>query len=204
MERLPSRSSRPPPTCGKVPGEFCIASSLVRIAAPSDCLASFCSASNRVSLYAYQRSCGARTSIVSWKEVEPCICGVGVCFGIVGGVRQHFLSHNIHGRALPRCTHRNRLAVAPVGSKIVDESGAAVTIQRTAVGGVQSEGMFCDSRMLGWIGGAENIAAQMPPSLSIGTAPPFTKPRGGAGESSTESQQQQPQMSEMDHVEPHP
>jgi hypothetical protein len=66
-----------------------------------------------------------------------------------------------------------------VGSKIIDETGAEVTIQRTAVGGVMSEGMFCDSRMLGWIGGAENIAAQMPASLAIGDAPPATKPRGG-------------------------
>jgi hypothetical protein len=91
-----------------------------------------------------------------------------------------------------------------VGSKIVDESGAAVTIQRTAVGGVQSEGMFCDSRMLGWIGGAENIAAQMPPSLPIGSAPPFTKPRGGADAGETQQLQlQQPQMMDaMDHVEP--
>jgi hypothetical protein len=61
--------------------------------------------------------------------------------------------------------------------------------------------MFCDSRMLGWIGGAENIAAQMPPSLPIGSAPPFTKPRGGADAGETQ-QQQQPQMVAMDHVEP--
>jgi hypothetical protein len=81
----------------------------------------------------------------------------------------------------------SRLAVAPVGSKVIDESGAEITIQRTAVGGVMSEGMFCDSRMLGWIGGAENIASQMPPSLPIGSTPPATKPRGGGGGSGENS-----------------
>jgi hypothetical protein len=64
--------------------------------------------------------------------------------------------------------------------------------------------------MLGWIGGAggaEIIAAQMPPSLPIGVAPLATKPRGGAdaGADAGETQQQpqqQPQMLAMDHVEP--
>lgn len=49
-------------------------------------------------------------------------------------------------------------------------------VQKTSVGGVLSEGMFCDSKMLGWPGGAEGIAAQMPASLALGTVPPSTKP----------------------------
>lgn len=40
-----------------------------------------------------------------------------------------------------------------------------------------SEGMFCDARMLGWVGGAEGVAAQIPESVGIGAAPPDTKPR---------------------------
>lgn len=40
-----------------------------------------------------------------------------------------------------------------------------------------SEGMLCDSRMLGWSGGAEGIAAQIPDSVAIGESPPSSKPR---------------------------
>lgn len=72
----------------------------------------------------------------------------------------------------------SRLAVAPIGSNVLTESNETMLIQRTAVGGVMSEGMFCDSRMLGWTGGANGVAAQMPPSLEIGEPPPATKPRG--------------------------
>jgi hypothetical protein len=72
---------------------------------------------------------------------------------------------------------RDRLAVAPVGSKILDESGEEIVVTRTAVGGVMSEGLFCDARMLGWVGGAEGVAAQIPDSIEIGAAPPNTKPR---------------------------
>jgi hypothetical protein len=71
----------------------------------------------------------------------------------------------------------DRLAVAPVGSKILDESGEEIVVTRTAVGGVMSEGLFCDARMLGWVGGAEGVAAQIPDSIEIGAAPPNTKPR---------------------------
>jgi hypothetical protein len=42
-----------------------------------------------------------------------------------------------------------------------------------------SDGLFCDSKMLGWTGGAEGIAAQIPESVAIGDAPPATKPRPG-------------------------
>lgn len=41
--------------------------------------------------------------------------------------------------------------------------------------------MFCDSRMLGWVGGADGIAAQIPDSFPLGSAPPETKPRTDAG-----------------------
>ena len=43
----------------------------------------------------------------------------------------------------------SRVAVAPVGSQVLAEDGSEmITIQKTAVGGVTSAGMLCDSRML--------------------------------------------------------
>ena len=70
-----------------------------------------------------------------------------------------------------------RIVVAPVGSTVVDESGEDLLIQKTSVGGVMSEGMLCDARILGWVGGAEGIAAQIPDSFPLGSAPPASKPR---------------------------
>jgi len=72
----------------------------------------------------------------------------------------------------------SRVAVAPVGSQVLAEDGSEmITIQKTAVGGVTSEGMLCDSRMLGWVGGAAGLAVQIPDSIEIGAAPPNEKPR---------------------------
>lgn len=59
----------------------------------------------------------------------------------------------------------------------MDETGEDVLIQKTSVGGVISEGMLCDARMLGWVGGAEGIAAQIPDSFPLGSIPPPSKPR---------------------------
>jgi hypothetical protein len=70
------------------------------------------------------------------------------------------------------------LAVAVVGTNVIGDDGEEITIQKTTVGGVMSEGMFCDSKMLGWIGGSEGIAQQIPDSIDIGSAPPTSKPRG--------------------------
>jgi tRNA-binding EMAP/Myf-like protein len=63
-------------------------------------------------------------------------------------------------------------------------------IQRTSVGGVMSEGMLCDARMLGWVGGADGIAAQIPESFPLGSAPPDTKPRTDAAPTDATEQQQ--------------
>lgn len=71
----------------------------------------------------------------------------------------------------------SRVAVAPMGSTVLDESGEEMSIQKTVVGGVVSEGMLCDSRMLGWIGGAAGLAVQIPDSIEIGACPPSEKPR---------------------------
>ena len=40
-----------------------------------------------------------------------------------------------------------------------------------------SQGMLCDSRMLGWVGGAAGLAVQIPESIEIGSSPPSSKPR---------------------------
>ena len=78
--------------------------------------------------------------------------------------------------------------MAPLGSKVINEEGEEMEIKKTTVGGVVSEGMLCDSRMLGWSGGAAGIAVQIPESIALGKAPPATKPRmdgGGADEESS-------------------
>ena len=80
-----------------------------------------------------------------------------------------------------------RLVVAPVGSTIINDQGEEQTITKTTVGGVPSEGMFCDSRMLGWGSGSEGIAAQVPPEYSAGDAPPKSKPGAPAAKSEAES-----------------
>mmetsp|Transcript_17282 Transcript_17282/g.49507 ORF Transcript_17282/g.49507 Transcript_17282/m.49507 type:complete len:188 (+) Transcript_17282:174-737(+) len=76
----------------------------------------------------------------------------------------------------------SRIVVAPVGSSVLDGSGEEVEIKKTSVGGVMSEGMFCDSHMLGWKGGAQGVAATVPESFALGSQPPDEKPRPkGAG-----------------------
>jgi len=73
--------------------------------------------------------------------------------------------------------------VAPVGSSFVGDDGETIQVKRTVVGGVASEGVLCDSHMLGWSGGAKGVAVQIPASVEVGSSPPPTKPRpkGGGG-----------------------
>jgi hypothetical protein len=73
------------------------------------------------------------------------------------------------------------VVVAPIGSTVLTEEGEELEIQKTTVGGVVSSGMLCDSRMLGWSGGAAGVAVQVPEGIVIGAAPPATKPRPGGG-----------------------
>ena len=74
-----------------------------------------------------------------------------------------------------------RVAIAPVGSTVLDEEGGELVLKKTSVGGVMSEGMVCDSGMLGWSGGAEGVAVRIPDSVAIGAAPPASKPRPNQG-----------------------
>ncbi|KAL9182003.1 hypothetical protein ACHAXT_012346 [Thalassiosira profunda] len=70
----------------------------------------------------------------------------------------------------------SRIVVAPVGSTITNDEGEEITLKKTSVGGVPSEGMFYDAWMLGWGSGSAGIAAQVPESFAPGSAPPTTKP----------------------------
>lgn len=80
----------------------------------------------------------------------------------------------------------SKLAVAPVGSTVV-QNGEEITVQKTAVGGVMSEGIFCDSKMLGW-GSTVGVAQLIPDNIPVGDPPPPSKPRpGGEEEQSSES-----------------
>jgi len=88
----------------------------------------------------------------------------------------------------------SRVAVAPAGSAVVGDDGEEIAVKKTSVGGVSSEGMLCDSKMLGWLGGAAGIAAQIPESCEIGSPPPESKPRpGGAAADAPQGEQEQVQ-----------
>ena len=73
-----------------------------------------------------------------------------------------------------------RTCVATVGTSIED-----VEVKKMSVGGVTSEGMLCDSKMLNWAGGAEGICVQVPPTYSPGDPAPTSKPRMDGGSTST-------------------
>eukprot|EP00535_Pseudo-nitzschia_heimii_P005397 CAMPEP_0197182698 /NCGR_PEP_ID=MMETSP1423-20130617/6568_1 /TAXON_ID=476441 /ORGANISM="Pseudo-nitzschia heimii, Strain UNC1101" /LENGTH=185 /DNA_ID=CAMNT_0042633155 /DNA_START=39 /DNA_END=596 /DNA_ORIENTATION=+ len=81
----------------------------------------------------------------------------------------------------PNVRPASRIVVAPVGSTVLGSDGEGLTVAKTTVGGHVSEGMFCDSRMLGWEGGSVGIAARMDDSLPLGSPPPSKKPRPGGG-----------------------
>jgi hypothetical protein len=70
----------------------------------------------------------------------------------------------------------NLVVVALDGTSFLNGDGEEVTVQRTSVGGVASDGILCDSRMLVWSGGGSGVAAQVPDSFEIGSAPPSSKP----------------------------
>ena len=79
----------------------------------------------------------------------------------------------------PNVRLHSRLAVAPIGSTVLSPTGEneGLLITKTSIGGVMSEGMFCDSTMLAWDGGSFGIAAQIDVAIPIGDPPPGKKPR---------------------------
>mmetsp|Transcript_20716 Transcript_20716/g.31484 ORF Transcript_20716/g.31484 Transcript_20716/m.31484 type:complete len:178 (-) Transcript_20716:702-1235(-) len=83
----------------------------------------------------------------------------------------------------PNVRDQSRVVVAPIGSSVLGTDGEMMVVTKATVGGVISEGMLCDSRMLGWIGGAQGIAVNLPDNFDIGAVPPSSKPRPNNGES---------------------
>ena len=77
----------------------------------------------------------------------------------------------------PNVVAGKRSVVATEGA-VVDQNGEDIVIKRTQVGGVISQGMMCDSKMLGWTGGGAGVAVTMPESFALGAAPPAQMPRG--------------------------
>ena len=59
----------------------------------------------------------------------------------------------------------------------MNEEGEEITLSKTTIAGHPSWGMICDSKLLGWSGGAEGVAAQIPEDFAVGSPPPASKPR---------------------------
>ena len=83
----------------------------------------------------------------------------------------------------PNVRLQSRVVVALAGSFVVTQEGGELELKKTTVGGKQSHGMLCDSKMLGWQGGAAGVAVNLPEEYEIGTAPPSQKPRPKGAES---------------------
>ena len=77
----------------------------------------------------------------------------------------------------PNVREGSRVVVALAGSTVLNEEGEEMEVTKTSVGGTMSDGMMCDSKMLGWTGGAAGVAVQVPDDFDIGSPPPATKPR---------------------------
>lgn len=77
----------------------------------------------------------------------------------------------------PNVRNGSRVVVAPAGSKVMNEEGEEIQLTKSTVGGHPSWGMICDSRMLGWSGGAAGVAVQLDESFPVGSTPPTSKPR---------------------------
>ena len=67
-----------------------------------------------------------------------------------------------------------KVVVAKVGVEVEGE-----TITKRSVGGVASEGMLMDSKMMGWSGGAAGNCILLPDSSKPGDLAPSSRPMGG-------------------------
>lgn len=90
----------------------------------------------------------------------------------------------------PNVRQHSRVVVALSGSSILGDDGEMVQVTKATVGGVVSEGMLCDSRMLGWVGGARGIAVNLPESYDVGSSPPSNKPRVNGTEDDGKQQEE--------------
>ena len=57
----------------------------------------------------------------------------------------------------PNVREGSRICVAPAGSVVINDQGEEITLTKTSIAGHESWGMICDSKLLGWAGGAEGI-----------------------------------------------
>jgi tRNA-binding EMAP/Myf-like protein len=74
----------------------------------------------------------------------------------------------------PNVREGSRVVVVLAGSVVVGEGGEEITLTKTSVAGYPSHGMICDSKMLGWSGGAEGIAAQIGTNQELQSLQSFT------------------------------
>ena len=85
----------------------------------------------------------------------------------------------------PNVRESSRIVVACVGATVPmdaeEDDEDKVVVTKRSVGGVMSEGMVCDSKMLGWTGGGEGVAVQVPESFELGAEPPSSRPRMDGG-----------------------
>lgn len=73
-----------------------------------------------------------------------------------------------------------RLVVALEGAEV---PGLEAVVKRTSVGGVASEGIVCDSRMVGWSGGGAGVAVFLgDDDAEVGASPPAKRPRPKAAQ----------------------
>jgi tRNA-binding EMAP/Myf-like protein len=75
-----------------------------------------------------------------------------------------------------------KTVIATIGTEC-DCNGETITIKKTNVGGIMSNGMICDSIMLGWSGGSAGTCVNLQnyPEFKIGDSAPREKPRGIGG-----------------------
>jgi tRNA-binding EMAP/Myf-like protein len=76
----------------------------------------------------------------------------------------------------PNIREGTRTCIATVGTT-VEINGSSEIVRKTSVGGIWSNGMVCDSVMLGWVGGAAGLCVQVPESFAVGSQAPASKPR---------------------------
>lgn len=82
----------------------------------------------------------------------------------------------------PNVRLQSRVVVALCGSTVLTEEGEELLLKPTTIAGHLSQGMLCDSKMLGWTGGASGVAVNLPDEYPIGSAPPSQKPRPKSAE----------------------
>ncbi|CAL1133909.1 unnamed protein product [Cladocopium goreaui] len=99
------------------------------------------------------------------------------CEAVPGKDKLKKLEVDVGGEVLKIVTNASnvkdgsRVVVAKVGAIIDGEP-----LKKSVVGGCPSEGMLCDSTMLGWSGGGSG-AALLPDSFALGAPPPDARPR---------------------------